>query len=185
MSLALLALAVGCSGDDGGPAAPATWQLLGENRPSALLGAWASSVDDAWVVGGREGSGGSPTVFHFDGTAWTKLDTGKPNLDVWQVFGFAKAERRGAAEHQRAGAADLPHQRLDAIRVDRLRLPARQAEQHGGISRVAVSGQGERAEQLDGHAVDLAGLLAQSLREPERGAHRQCCSDCPRRRRIR
>lgn len=80
----LLSLAsCGGDGDDTG-----TWQLLGENRPSSLLAAWASGLDDVWVVGGREGTGGSPTVFHYDGAAWTKLDTKQPNVDLWQVFGF-------------------------------------------------------------------------------------------------
>ena len=89
-----------------------------------------------------------------------------------QMLGLAKTERRRAAEHQRPGAANLRHQYLNLIRIDRLRLPARQAEQHGGIGRVAVSGQGERAEQLDSHAADRAEPLAQPLRKPERGAHR-------------
>lgn len=91
LSTALALLAVGC-GDDGPAPGEATWQLLGENRPSALLAAWASNVDDVWIVGGREGMGGSPTVFHYDGTAWTKLDTGRTNLDLWQVFGFANGD---------------------------------------------------------------------------------------------
>jgi hypothetical protein len=85
------AFAFGC-GDDGTTppdAGGATWQLLGEGRPSSLLAAWASSVDDAWVVGGREGAGGAPVAYHFDGTAWTSLDTGLTNVDLWQVFGFA------------------------------------------------------------------------------------------------
>lgn len=88
----LSTLAAACGDDGQDPPVEATWQLLGENRPSALLAAWASSVDDVWIVGGREGMGGSPAVFHYDGAAWTKLDTGRPNLDVWQVFGFANGD---------------------------------------------------------------------------------------------
>ncbi len=46
-------------------------------------------MDDVWIVGGREGPGQGPVVFHFDGTSWTKLDTGVVDVDLWQVFGFA------------------------------------------------------------------------------------------------
>lgn len=99
----------GCSGDDGMPTTPATWQVLAEQRPSSLLGVWASSVDDVWVVGGREGIGMEPSVFHFDGTAWTKLSVGMPDLDLWQVFGFAGGDvflagSRGTILRYRDGA---------------------------------------------------------------------------------
>jgi hypothetical protein len=85
---AVLITACGGGGDDT-PPDQAKWQLLGEHRPSSLLAVWASSLDDVWVVGGREGAGGKPTVFHFDGAAWSQLDTNMPNVDLWQVFGFA------------------------------------------------------------------------------------------------
>ena len=88
-SAIIVALALLSSCGDDGTSDPAHWQLLGEHRPSSLLATWASSVDDVWVVGGREGAGGEPSVFHYDGTAWTKLATGYPNVDLWQVFGFA------------------------------------------------------------------------------------------------
>src|SRR5438093_1215031 len=76
-----------CGGGTSSP--PATWQMLGQHRPSSLLAVWASSIDDVWVVGGREGIGLAPTVLHHDGTAWTKLDPGVTNVDLWNVFGFA------------------------------------------------------------------------------------------------
>lgn len=76
-------------GDDGPTQTEGTWQLLGQKRPSSLLATWASGLGDVWVVGGREGAGAGPTVFHYDGTAWTKLDSGQVNVDLWQVFGFA------------------------------------------------------------------------------------------------
>ncbi|MDB4961826.1 MAG: hypothetical protein JWP01_1825 [Myxococcales bacterium] len=79
-----------CGGDDGSPVQEeGHWQLLGEGRPSSLLAVWSSGVDNVWIVGGREGAGAGPTVLHYDGTAWTKLDTGMVNVDLWQVFGFA------------------------------------------------------------------------------------------------
>ncbi len=83
-----LFLLASCGGDDA-PVEEGHWQLLGGQRPSSLLAVWASSLDNVWVVGGREGAGMGPTVFHYDGTAWTKLDTGQVNIDLWQVFGFA------------------------------------------------------------------------------------------------
>ncbi|MBA3455777.1 MAG: hypothetical protein H0T42_21960 [Deltaproteobacteria bacterium] len=82
----------GC-GDDGPPVQEErTWQLVGEGRPSSLLSVWSSSINDVWLVGGREGLGLGPTVFHFDGTAWTKRDTGLVNVDLWTVFGFANGD---------------------------------------------------------------------------------------------
>ncbi len=84
--IAVLLFIASC-GDDG-PGEEARWQLLGEKRPSSLLAVWASSVQDVWVVGGREGAGGAPSVFHYDGAAWSKLDSGQVSVDLWQVFGF-------------------------------------------------------------------------------------------------
>lgn len=83
-----LGLNVAACGDDGGMTQPATWQLLAERQPSSLLAVWAPSTDNVWVVGGREGPGLGPTVWHYDGSAWNKLDTGEVNVDLWQVFGF-------------------------------------------------------------------------------------------------
>lgn len=82
-----LALGTGCGGDDG-TAASGTWQLLGEGRPSSLLAAWSSGLDNVWIVGGREGTGGAPALLHYDGTAWEQRDAGVTNVDLWQVFGF-------------------------------------------------------------------------------------------------
>jgi hypothetical protein len=87
LSITVLLIIAGC-GDDA-PTEEAKWQLLGEDRPSSLLAVWASGLDNVWVVGGREGTGLGPSVFHYDGTAWTKLDTGQGSFDLWQVFGFA------------------------------------------------------------------------------------------------
>jgi len=86
LSFIVLLIITGC-GDDG-PTEEGRWQLLGEGRPSSLLAVWADGVDNVWVVGGREGVGGAPTVFHYDG-AWTQLDSGMTSVDLWQVFGFA------------------------------------------------------------------------------------------------
>lgn len=86
-----LSLLLAC-GDDGGGGDggtdPARWQLLASARPSSLLASWASSTTDVWVVGGREAIGEGPVVLRYDGAAWSRLDTGIVNLDLWQVFGF-------------------------------------------------------------------------------------------------
>ncbi|MBA3503539.1 MAG: hypothetical protein H0T65_24470 [Deltaproteobacteria bacterium] len=75
-----------CGGD--GDSKVARWQKVSELRPSSLLAAWAESPDNVWIVGGREGTGGAPVVWHYDGSAWTRHDTGLLNVDLWQVFGF-------------------------------------------------------------------------------------------------
>lgn len=85
--LVLSILLSGCGGD-GSSQPAAKWQLLAEGRPSSFLAAWASSIEDVWIVGGREGPGLGPAIFHYDGAAWTKLDANQPNVDIWQVFGF-------------------------------------------------------------------------------------------------
>lgn len=109
-----------CGGDDD-PGSEASWQLLGEQRPSSLLAVWASGPDDVWVVGGREGVGMGPSVFHYDGAAWTKHDTGEVNVDLWQVFGFANdavffAGSNGTILRYRNGAFEkLPTPATDII----------------------------------------------------------------------
>lgn len=87
--LVLAACGGGGGGGDAGPDGnPSSWQLVGQHRPSSLLGVWAADDNNIWIVGGREAIGAGPTVLHFDGTAWTKLDTGLLNIDLWNVFGF-------------------------------------------------------------------------------------------------
>lgn len=86
--IATLLFMTGC-GDDGTGVPEVRWQLLGERLPASLLATWAPSLDNVWVVGGREGVGLGPTVFRYDGTAWSKLETNAVDVDLWQVFGFA------------------------------------------------------------------------------------------------
>jgi hypothetical protein len=75
-------LAIGC-GDDGGPA----WQAVQRDLPGALLSVWGTSSTDVWAVGGDPGDGSGPMVIHYDGAAWTRLDTERAG-DLWWVFGF-------------------------------------------------------------------------------------------------
>lgn len=73
-----------CDGDGG-----ATWAVVTEGQPAALLSAWGTSASDVWVVGGDPRDGTGPLVYHYDGEAWTKLDTGLRSVDLWWVTGFA------------------------------------------------------------------------------------------------
>ncbi|MEJ7599676.1 MAG: hypothetical protein WKG01_17345 [Kofleriaceae bacterium] len=48
-------------------------------------------------------------MYHYDGSAWTKLDTGQVDVDLWQVFGFAGGDvlfggSNGTILRYRAGA---------------------------------------------------------------------------------
>ena len=62
------------------------WQVVHEDLPGALLSVWGTSADDVWAVGADAGDG--PLVLHWDGDAWTRLDTGHDGT-LWWVFGFA------------------------------------------------------------------------------------------------
>ena len=83
--LAIALCLAGCPGDDDG----ATWHKVHEGLPGALLSVWGTSASDVWAVGGDAGDGTGPTVLHYDGIAWDRLDTGQTNGDLWWVFGFA------------------------------------------------------------------------------------------------
>ncbi len=84
LSRALLGIAV--LGACGGSSTP-SWTVVAQNQPSALLSVWAGSEMDAWVVGGNTADAG-PFVAHYDGSSWTKMDTGQRNVDLWWVKGF-------------------------------------------------------------------------------------------------
>lgn len=85
LAFGLLALA-GCSGDDDDTSAE--WTLVDEALPGALLSVWGTGSDDVWAVGGDARDGSGPLVVHYDGTAWTRVDTGETSGDLWWVFGF-------------------------------------------------------------------------------------------------
>lgn len=74
----------GPTGDSGTPGE--TFTVLGDsaNLPAAgLLSIWGSSDTDVFVVGADDGAG--PVVLHWDGTAWSRLDTGTTG-DLWWVW---------------------------------------------------------------------------------------------------
>ncbi len=83
------------------------WELVLRNLPGALLGVWGTGADDVWTVGADAGEG--PWVLRFDGTRWTRFDTGQrgtlwwvstasPTADVWMVGETGLALRYDRAE---------------------------------------------------------------------------------------
>jgi photosystem II stability/assembly factor-like uncharacterized protein len=87
---ALCALALpACPGDDDAPPLPpAAWQIVVEGVDEGLLGVHGTAADDVWAVGADKGRG--PLVLHFDGRAWTRLDTSAFHGDLWWVHAAAR-----------------------------------------------------------------------------------------------
>jgi hypothetical protein len=83
-ALAALPLLAAC----GGGTSEQPWTVVAQDQPSSLLSVWGTSDKDIYVVGGDRGDGTGPIVDHYDGTSWTKLDTGVRNVNLWWVFGF-------------------------------------------------------------------------------------------------
>ena len=81
--LSIVALGAGCSDEP-----DASWQVVHEELPGALLSVWGTSADDVWAVGGDPNDGMGPMVVHWDGAGWQRLDSGHVG-DLWWVFGFA------------------------------------------------------------------------------------------------
>lgn len=69
------------------PPPPPQWAVVGQKLPSALLSVWGTSEDDVWTVGSDANDGKGPLVLRFDGSAWTRLETGATG-NLWWVFGF-------------------------------------------------------------------------------------------------
>jgi hypothetical protein len=83
----LLLLVLACGSDD--PAQQdASWQVVHDGLPGALLSVWGSSASDVWAVGADAGDGAGPTVLHLEGGSWSRLETGQSG-DLWWVHGFA------------------------------------------------------------------------------------------------
>ncbi len=78
-----------CGSSDAGPAEPKPrWTVIEEALPGALLSIWGTSPSDVWVVGADARDGTGPLCLHYDGSAWTRVDTGETQGDLWWVFGF-------------------------------------------------------------------------------------------------
>jgi len=87
LGLALAALgALGCPSESDGD--DAQWQRVFADLDGALLSVWGTSRADVWAVGADARDGTGPMVVHFDGDAWTRVETGQLAGDLWWVFGF-------------------------------------------------------------------------------------------------
>jgi hypothetical protein len=84
---------VACGSDTDAPVDD-PWAIVHVDQPAALLSVWGANANDVWVVGGDAGDGNGPTVLHYDGAAWARLDTGigssvgAARVDLWWVFGL-------------------------------------------------------------------------------------------------
>ena len=77
-------------------------------------------------------------------------------------------------ERQAPGLANLGDERFGGVGVDRLRLVPAEAEDDRLVGRMALAGEGERAEQRDGdglHPIDRV-LLREAGGEGRGGLHR-------------
>jgi hypothetical protein len=73
MKAALLLLMAACSGTEE-PPAEIRWETAFDAAELGwFLYTWGPSADDVYAVGGTPAEG---LIMHFDGTAWTKVDTG-------------------------------------------------------------------------------------------------------------
>jgi len=80
----LLVLTTGCPGDE-----PAWSEVLdGDDLDRVVLSAWGTSSSDVYVVGGGLGNGLGAIALHYDGDAWTEIDTGAA-ASFWWVWGAA------------------------------------------------------------------------------------------------
>lgn len=77
---AVLAL-TGCPSNDDND----NWQVVHRDLPGALMSVYAASADDVWAVGADSGDGS--TLLHYDGAAWSRVDTGTTG-DLWWIHGF-------------------------------------------------------------------------------------------------
>ncbi len=73
------------TGDTGTTPSAGELTVLGDATnlpPAAILSIWGSSDTDVWMVGSDDGTG--PVVLHWDGSAWSRIETGSTG-DLWWV----------------------------------------------------------------------------------------------------
>lgn len=75
--------------DTSDTALPATWNLVGDNAPAALMGVTGTSESDVWAFGADDGSGG--TLLHWDGSAWSRI-ANTDKHDLWWGVAFPGGE---------------------------------------------------------------------------------------------
>ena len=84
LSTALLAVP-GCDDNDVPPSYQ--WQALQQDLPGALLSVWGTSDQNVYAVGSDARDGTGPLAMRFDGTRWTRIDTGLRRGNLWWVYG--------------------------------------------------------------------------------------------------
>lgn len=128
-SLALIAacaaalLLTACPDDpvEPGPS-EASWTVVAQDLDEALLSVHGTASDDVWAVGADRGDGA--LVLHWDGTSWTRVDTGHRG-DLWWVHALADGTVFMAG-------ADATILRWDDGVVERMAVP--------GVARYTVFG---------------------------------------------
>ncbi len=75
-----------CSDDPTPIAAEPTWQVPGKALAAALLSVHGTAATDVWAVGADAGKTGN--VLHWDGKAWTRIETAQA-YPMWWVHAFA------------------------------------------------------------------------------------------------
>ncbi|MBI5609707.1 MAG: hypothetical protein HY902_12615, partial [Deltaproteobacteria bacterium] len=86
LAVLVLGLTAACSDDPTPPAAEPAWQTPAHGLAAALLSVHGTSPQDVWVVGAEAGKTGN--ALHWDGSAWTRIETGQPH-PLWWVHAFA------------------------------------------------------------------------------------------------
>lgn len=85
-ALSLAVGAVGCTED---PPPSFVWQGMQRDLPGAMLSIWGTSTSDVWSVGADAGDGSGPMAIHYNGSQWSRIDTGLRAGALWWVYGTA------------------------------------------------------------------------------------------------
>lgn len=88
---ALVASLASCRG--GGGEAEARWYLVMDALDGALFSVTGTAADDVWIAGADQGDGLGPTVLHWDGSSWERLDTGIEDGDLLWAHAFEGGPR--------------------------------------------------------------------------------------------
>lgn len=87
--MALVVAAIGASAVGCGDEIPPTfqWQSVQADLPGAMLSIWGTTERDVYAVGADANDGTGPQALRFNGTQWTRIDTGVGRGSLWWVQG--------------------------------------------------------------------------------------------------
>nr|MBK7064014.1 hypothetical protein [Deltaproteobacteria bacterium] len=68
------------------------WQAVQSDLPGAMLSIWGTTATDVYAVGADANDGTGPQALHFDGTRWTRIDTGTRRGSLWWVHGVSPTQ---------------------------------------------------------------------------------------------